>query len=59
MMFKYSFENEMISNLINKSVNIVLDKGYRTNDIFSEGSSLLSTSEMGDAVLEELKNENI
>ena len=49
----------MISNLINKSVNIVLDKGYRTNDIFSEGSSLLSTSEMGDAVLEELKNENI
>ena len=59
MMFKYSFDDELIANLINKSVNLVLDKGYRTKDIFSTGCKLLSTSEMGDAVLEELKNEKL
>ena len=59
MMFKYSFNDELIANLINKSVNLVLDKGYRTKDIFSKGCKLLSTSEMGDAVLEEFKNEKL
>ena len=33
MMFKYSFANETISTLINKAVNVVLEKGFRTKDI--------------------------
>ena len=55
MMFKYSFDNESISKSINKAVNSVLSKGFRTKDIFSEGKIILSTDEMGDKVLEELE----
>ena len=55
MMFKYSFENESISNLINDAVESVLKKGFRTKDIFSEKNLILSTDEMGEKVLEELK----
>ena len=32
-----------------------LEKGFRTKDIYSENKILLSTNEMGDLVLEELK----
>ena len=54
MMLKYSFNNNKLSHLINKAVNSVLEKGFRTNDIFSDGKKRISTSEMGDRVLEEL-----
>ena len=55
MMFKYSFENETISNLINNAVESVLKKGFRTKDILSKNDLILSTDEMGEKVLEELK----
>ncbi len=54
MMLKYSFNNNKLSNHINKAVNSVLEKGFRTNDIFSDGKKIISTSEMGDRVLKEL-----
>ena len=59
MMFKYSFEDDSMSNMIIRNVNKVLNNGYRTNDIFTDDCKLLSTSDMGDAVLEELKNEKL
>ena len=59
MMFKYSFEDDNISNLIIRNVNKVLNNGYRTKDIFTDECKLLSTSDMGDAVVEELKNEKL
>ncbi len=55
MMFKYSFENETISTLINDAVESVLKKGFRTRDILSKNDLILSTDEMGEKVLEELK----
>ncbi|MEE2695365.1 MAG: 3-isopropylmalate dehydrogenase [Pseudomonadota bacterium] len=59
MMFKYSFSNENIYKIINKSVNSILNKGFRTKDILTDGTIEVSTSEMGNKVLEELNNEKI
>ena len=55
MMFKYSFENELLSNKIIKAVKSVLEKGFRTRDILTIGNKEVSTSEMGDKILEELE----
>ena len=57
MMFKYSFNDEKIYNLINNAVKSVLNKGYRTQDIFKDGDKKVSTNEMGHKVIEELINE--
>ena len=57
MMFKYSFERDDIYKLINKVINSILKKGYRTKDIFTDKDSLVSTNDMGDLVLKELNNE--
>ena len=59
MMFKYSFSSTKYFNLINKVVNNILNKGYRTKDIFTEKDKLISTQEMGNLVIEELNNEKI
>ena len=50
MMFKYSFNNEKIYDTILKSVQNVLDEGYRTKDIAQDGCKLVGTIEMGDLV---------
>ena len=54
LMFKYSFNDGCIYEAILKSIKTVLDKGYRTKDIFQDGFNLLSTSEIGDLVCKEL-----
>ncbi len=59
MMFKYSFSRNDISELINNIVNSILEKGYRTKDISTDNKKNVSTSDMGDLVLEGLKNEKI
>ena len=59
MMFKYSFSRNDISVLITKVINSILEKGYRTKDIIEKNCKEISTSEMGDLVLEGLKNEKI
>ncbi len=55
MMFEYSLDKKKIAEKINDAVRSVLNKGFRTKDIYSENKVLLSTSEMGDKVLEEMK----
>ena len=55
MMFKYTFANETISLDIEKAVEKVLKDGFATCDIANEKSKLVSTSEMGDLVIEKLK----
>ena len=55
MMFKYTFANETISLAITKAVEGVLKEGFATRDIANEKSKLVSTSEMGDLVIEKLK----
>ena len=59
MMFEYSFANKKISESINNSINSILKKGYRTKDIMEEKQKQVTTEEMGNLVVEELKNEKI
>lgn len=54
MMFKYSFNDEKVYAAINSSVKNVLDKGYRTKDIYQDGRTLLGTKEMGEKLCKEL-----
>lgn len=51
MMLKYSFDMDAESDAIEAAVNKVLDQGYRTGDIWSEGMKKTSCSEMGDAIV--------
>ena len=50
MMLRYSLDAKEAADAIEAAVGKVLDDGLRTADIFSEGTKLVSTSEMGNAV---------
>ena len=52
MMLQYSFGLEKEAKAIEKAVETVLEDGYRTSDIFSEGMSKLNTAQMGDKICE-------
>jgi 3-isopropylmalate dehydrogenase len=56
MMFKYSFNQEEPDQWIEKSVESVLNQGYRTPDIMSQGMKEVGTSEMGDLVVREMES---
>ncbi|MDC3332698.1 3-isopropylmalate dehydrogenase [bacterium] len=55
MMLRYSLGSVAAADAIEIAVGIVLDKGLRTGDIFSEGMTQVSTNQMGDAVAEALR----
>lgn len=50
MMLKYSFNMDAAADDIEKAVKKTLQQGYRTEDIMSEGMTLVGTKEMGDAI---------
>ena len=54
MMFEYSLDNIRVSSIIKDSVENVLKAGILTQDI-SLGKNFVSTSQMGDALIEEIK----
>ncbi len=51
MMLRYTFGFGETADRIESAVSSVLDKGYRTGDIYTDGMKKASTSEMGEAVL--------
>ncbi|WP_339670403.1 3-isopropylmalate dehydrogenase [Dasania marina] len=51
MMLRYSLAATAAADAIEAAVGKVLDQGYRTPDIYTEGTKLVSTSEMGDALV--------
>ena len=55
MMLRYSLNEGEAADAIEAAVSAVLDQGLRTADIFSEGMTRVSTSEMGDAVINALQ----
>ncbi len=55
MMLRYTLDQAELAERIEAAVSKVLDDGLRTRDIHSEGMREVSTSEMGDAVLEALR----
>lgn len=58
MLLRYSLAFTKHADAIEKAVDSVLDNGLRTADIYTEGSGekLVSTSEMGNFILKEIKN---
>lgn len=54
MLLRYSLSRETEAQRIEQAVESVLKQGLRTADIFSQGTQLVGTTEMGDAVLNAL-----
>jgi 3-isopropylmalate dehydrogenase len=54
MMLRFSLNQEAAAQRIEAAVQKVLAQGLRTADIFSEGTTRVSTREMGDAVVKAL-----
>jgi 3-isopropylmalate dehydrogenase len=54
MMLRYSFDLDEEAKAVEKAVEAVLQEGYRTGDIFSEGNKRVSTTEMGDLIAERI-----
>ena len=55
MMLKYSFNMNEASSAIESSIQEVLSEGYRTYDLEGSEKNRLSTSEMGNKIIEKIK----
>ena len=55
MLFRYSLELPDFAELIEKSVDAVLENGNRTTDIYFGENKLVSTAEMGLLILNEIR----
>jgi 3-isopropylmalate dehydrogenase len=55
MAMRYSFDNAKAADAIDQAIAGVLGKGLRTIDIKGDAPSSISTSQMGDAIVAELK----
>jgi len=51
MMLRYTLDEPAMADRIEQAVGKVLDQGLRTADIYSDGTTKVGTSEMGDAVV--------
>jgi 3-isopropylmalate dehydrogenase len=58
MMLRYSLAHKESADAIDAAVGRVLDQGYRTADIFSEGMRQVGTVAMGDAVVAALETDS-
>ena len=54
MMMRYSLDQPQFAHQIEVAVSVVLEQGYRTADIYTDGMKKVSTEEMGDAVVQAL-----
>ncbi len=51
MMLRYTFLLEEPARRVEQAITLVLERGYRTADIFSAGTRSVGTTQMGDAVV--------
>ena len=56
MMLEYSFNQPKAARAIEKAIEQTLDEGYRTADIYMEGTTKVGCTKMGDLVVERLHN---
>jgi len=54
MMLRYSFNMQKEADNIEQAVNAVLDEGYRTGDIMTDGMTKVTCSQMGDLISERI-----
>ena len=55
MMLRYTLREAELAACVERAVSHVLDEGYRTADIYTDGMRKVGTKEMGDAVVMALK----
>ena len=55
MALRYSFDMGALADKVDAAIAAVLESGLRTADIKSEGSTVVSTAVMGEAVVGELE----
>ncbi len=55
MMLRNTFQMPELAQLIESGVRSALQQGYRTGDIAQKGEPMVSTSQMGDAVIEGMR----
>lgn len=55
MMLQYSFDQPKVAKAIEQAVTDVLNDGYRTGDIYTEGTKKVGTIEMGELICKKLK----
>lgn len=55
MMLRYTLGRGDAADAIERAVDVVLEKGLRTPDIYSAGKTLVNTVGMGDAIIEALR----
>ncbi len=55
MMFRYSFNRNEISDMIENAIQKVLDAGFRTKDIDDGTGRLVSTQEMGEEIVKRIE----
>ena len=61
LMLRYSFKLEHEAYIVEKSIEEVISRGYRTEDIYSEDTELVGTDKMGDLIcscIKELTKDN-
>ncbi|MEH6726110.1 MAG: 3-isopropylmalate dehydrogenase [Hyphomicrobiales bacterium] len=56
MALRYSLDMGDTADLVEKAISSVLDKGFRTGDIFTDGMTKVGTTGMGEAILAELNS---
>ena len=56
MMLRYSLAQPPLAERIEHAVHKVLDQGYRTADIFTEGTTRVGTAQMGEAIITALRH---
>jgi 3-isopropylmalate dehydrogenase len=55
MMLKYSFNRDQAADEIDSAVRRVLEKGYRTADIYEKGMTKVGCQDMGRLIVEEIR----
>ena len=55
MCLRYSFEMIAEADRLEAAIAAVLDEGYRTRDIMSDGMKEVGTTAMGDAIIEKFR----
>jgi len=56
MMLKYSLNEEDAAKELERAVEVVLEKGYRTADIYQEGTKKVGCEEMGGLLMAQISN---
>ena len=55
MMLRFTFDLDREADAVEQAVKEVLEAGYRTRDIMSDGNILVGTKEMGDQICSRIR----